>query len=206
MRQKTTKFESMAVALRELEPFINSGAHLETGKPFSQFDNLRSRELVANWLICAVMNALDGGGERMEFHSDPAGGGDGIIVDTKTDETWPTEHVLVPRPRSGDQPDIEALICQAVADKQKKGGSAYARGKTLVVFLNSGGGEWKPNRVTRNLPQHGFGAVWVMGLCGESDGEYLYGVANLHLEAGNAPALLVHIAKDFSSWCVLPVK
>lgn len=201
MSYKTTRFKSMAVALRELEPFIKSGAHLETGEPFKQFGDARSRELVANWMICAAANAEEGVGERMEFHSNPIGG-DGIIVDSKTGETWATEHVLVPMPRTASVPDIEVSIAKAVADKQKKGGAAYAAGKTLVVFLNSGGGEWKPTRATKNLPAHDFGAVWVVGLCSANDGEYVYGVANLHLEIGQAPAWTVHIAKDFASWSV----
>lgn len=201
MSYKTTRFKSMEVALRELEPYIKSGAHLETGKPFKQFGNARSRELVANWMICAAVNAEEGAEERMEFHSDPVGG-DGIIVDSKSGESWPTEHVLVPMPRTSTVPDIEASIAKAIADKQKKGGAAYATGKTLVVFLNSGGGEWMPTRVTKNLPAHDFGAVWVVGLCSADDGEYVYGVANLHLEIGQAPTWTVHIAKDFGSWSV----
>jgi len=108
----------------------------------------------------------------------------------------------VPMPRTASVPSIEASIAKAVSDKQKKGGAAYAAGKTLVVFLNSGGGEWKPTRVARNLPAHDFGAVWVVGLCSAKDGEYVYGVANLHLEIGHAPAWTVHIAKDFGSWSV----
>jgi hypothetical protein len=205
MRYKTMRFKSMAVALHELEPFIKSGTHLETGKPFKQFDHLRSRELLANWLICAAINSEEAAGKRMEFHSDPVGG-DGIIVDTKTDETWPTEHVLVPMPRNNAIPDIEASIVQVVSDKQRKGGAAYASGKTLVVFLNSGGGEWKPNRVARNLPAHDFGAVWVVGLSTAEDGEYIYGVANLYVEGGNAPTWVIHIAKDFGSWLVRRVQ
>jgi hypothetical protein len=201
MSYKTTRFKSMAVALRELEPFIKSGAHLETGKPFKQFGDLRSRELVANWMICAAVNGEEGAGEYMEFHSDPVGG-DGIIVNTKTGETWPTEHVLVPMPRGPSVPDIEASIAKAVSDKQRKGNAAYAGGKTLVVFLNSGGGEWKPNRVVRSLPAHDFGAVWVVGLCSGVDGEYIYGVANLHVDGCDAPTWTVHIAKDFGSWLV----
>jgi hypothetical protein len=200
MSYQTTRFKSMAVALRELEQFIKSPVLLETGKPLKQFGDARPRELVANWLICAAANAEEDTGERMAFHSDPTG--DGIIVDTKTGETWPTEHILVPMPRTASVSDIKASIAKAVSDKQKKGGAAYATGKTLVVFLNSGGGEWKPTRVARNLPAHDFGAVWVVGLYSANDGEYVYGVANLHLEIGHAPAWTVHIAKDFGSWSV----
>jgi hypothetical protein len=205
MRHRTTRFKSMPVALRELEPFIKCGAHLETGKPFKQFGDLRSRELLANWLICAAINSEHDAKEQMEFHSDPIGG-DGIIVDSKTNETWSTEHVLVPMPRSNATSDVEASIVKAVDGKQKKGGAAYASGKTLVVFLNSGGGEWKPNRVAKNLPAHDFGTVWVVGLCSAEDGEYVYGVANLHVEGGNAPTWVIHIAKDFTSWRVRRVQ
>src|SRR5258708_31141656 len=95
MSYRTRRFKSMAVALRELEPFIRSGVHLETGKPFKQFGDARSRELVANWMICAAANAEEDAEERMEFHSDPIGG-DGIIVDSETGDTWQTEHVMVP--------------------------------------------------------------------------------------------------------------
>lgn len=200
MSYQTTRFKSMAVALCELEQIIKSPVLLETGKPLKQFGDARPRELVANWMICAAANAEEHEvGERMAFHSDPVGG-DGIIVDTKTGETWPTEHVLVPMPRTASLPNIEASIAKAVSDKQK-GDAAYATGKTRVVFLNSGG-EWKPTRVARNLPAHDFGAVWVVGLCSAKDGEYVYGVANLHLEIGHAPAWTVHIAQDFGSWSV----
>ena len=199
MRYQTKRFKSMAIALRELEPFIKSGAHLETGKAFKNFGDLRPRELVANWLICAAVNAEESEIERMEFHTDPTGG-DGVLVDTKTNETWPTEHVLVPMHRSSTVADIEASILKAIEEKQKKGGAAYASGKTLVVFLNSGGGEWKPNRVARKLPAHDFGAVWVVGLCTAEDGEYIYGVANLYAEGGDAPTWVIQIAKDFGSW------
>jgi hypothetical protein len=199
MRYQTKRFKSMAIALRELEPFIKSGAHLETGKAFKNFGDLRPRELVANWLICAAVNAEESENERMEFHTDPTGG-DGVLVDTKTNETWPTEHVLVPMPRSSTVADIEASILKTIEEKQKKGGAAYASGKTLVVFLNSGGGEWKPNRVARKLPAHDFGAVWVVGLCTAEDGQYIYGVANLHAEGGDAPTWVIQIAKDFGSW------
>jgi hypothetical protein len=205
MSYRTIRFKSMAAALRELEQIIKSPVLLETGKPLKPFGDARPRELVANWMICAAANAEERAAERIEFHSDPIGG-DGIIADTETGETWPTEHVLVPMPRDATVPDIEASIAKAVSEKQKKGGPAYAAGKTLVVFLNSGGGEWKPTRVAKNLPPHDFGAVWVVGLCGVKDGEYIYGVTNLHLDDGQAPAWIVHIAKDFQSWSVTRIQ
>src|SRR6266702_3988074 len=94
MKYPVTRFKSLAIALKELEPFIRNGEHLQTGKPFKRFGGMRSRELLANWLMCVAINATVKA-ERLTFTSDPTGG-DGIIHDTTTDETWATEHVLIP--------------------------------------------------------------------------------------------------------------
>ena len=77
MKLKVTHFKSPAVALKELEPFIRNAKHLYSGKPFGRFGDLRSRELLGNWLICAVLNA-DRPTASYTFTSDPQGG-DGII-------------------------------------------------------------------------------------------------------------------------------
>jgi hypothetical protein len=144
MRHQVTRFKDLKTALKVLEPFIRHGEHLQTGKPLKRFGGLRSRELLANWLMCVAVNA-NVKADRLTFTSDPTGG-DGVIYDTATEETWPTEHVLVPKHRGGGEPDVEAAILKAIADKQSKGGAAYASGKTLVVLLNAGGGvAWHPN-------------------------------------------------------------
>jgi len=102
---------------------------------------------------------------------------------------------------------IDDLILQAVRDKQSKGGAAYAAGKTLVVFLENGGGSWYPNRVARQLPAElKFDAVWVVGLQGVEDGRYVYGVTLLDVRDGNAPTWCVVIANDFCSWKVEAVQ
>jgi hypothetical protein len=36
MKYPVTRFKSLAVALREIEPFIRNGVHLKTGKPFER--------------------------------------------------------------------------------------------------------------------------------------------------------------------------
>jgi hypothetical protein len=188
----------LAAALKELEPFIRNGEHLQTGKPFEQFGGMRSREMLANWLVCVVTNWADG--RQLTFSSDPTGG-DGIIEDMATGETWLTEHVLVPHLRGGETDDAEALILRAIEEKQRKGGAAYAAGKTLIVFLNAGAGIWYPNRVARQLPKplH-FGAAWAVGLQFVDGGEYVYAVTNLDLSDGDAPAFLVRISKGFDAW------
>jgi hypothetical protein len=147
MKYQVTRFKSLAVGLKELGPFIRNGEHLQTGKPSKLFGGLRSREILANWLLCVAMNSV-ATPDRLTFSSDPLGG-DGIIHDTRTGETWQTEHVLVPRSRAGNVEDTEALILQAIEQKRTKGGAAYARGKTLVVFREAAGDPWYPNRVAR---------------------------------------------------------
>jgi hypothetical protein len=111
MKHQVTQFKSLALALKELEPFVRNGEHLQTGKPFDKFGGMRSREILANWLVCVATNAATEG--ELTFCSDPIGG-DGIISDVKTGETWPTEHVIVPRLRPGETGDAETLILNAM--------------------------------------------------------------------------------------------
>jgi len=66
----------------ELAPFIRDGQHLYTGKPFDRFGDLRSRELLTNWVICVVLNA-EQPTEQFTFTSAPSGG-DGIIHDSQS--------------------------------------------------------------------------------------------------------------------------
>lgn len=110
---------------------------------------------------------------------------------------------MVPRLRSGETGDAETLILDKVNQKRAKGGVAYAAGKTLIVFLEAGAGVWYPNRVAKRLPDPLlFATVWVVGLQDVEDGEYVYGVTNLDLSAGNVPTLLVRVSRDFGSWQV----
>jgi hypothetical protein len=116
MKFNVTHFKSPEIALKELEPFVRDRRHLYTGKPFKRFGELRSRELLTNWLICAVLNAGNPRGP-FTFTSDPQGG-DGIIYDRKSATGWPTEHVMIPKATPNDVLDITALIVDAVAAKQ----------------------------------------------------------------------------------------
>jgi hypothetical protein len=204
MRYPVTRFRSLAVALKELEPFIRDGNHLQTGRRFKKFGGMLSREILANWLLCVAINSTDD--RALTFCSDPVGG-DGIICDTATGETWPTEHVMVPRLRPGQTADSGALILKVIEEKRSKGGAAYASGKTLIVFLEAGAGTWFPNKVARQLPDPLlFAAVWVVGLHGLEDGEYIYNVVHLDISDGDAPALVVQVGKDFDTWTVKRVQ
>ena len=126
MRYPVRQFKSLAVALKEIEPFIRNGEHLQTGKPFEKFGGMRSREILANWLLCVAINSTDN--RELTFSSDPVDG-DGIICDSATGETWPTEHVMVPRLRPGEKGDAEALILKVIELKRSKGGSPMPPGR-----------------------------------------------------------------------------
>ena len=200
------KFKSMAVALKTLGPYIKDATHLQSGKPFQNFGDMRSREAVANWLLCATANEIDGRNLSIASTKDPIGG-DGIIHDEDTGDSLPTEHVMVPRQSGGANADPQALILKAIDDKRKKGGAAYALGKTLVVFVDADTSEWYPNKVARALPDPlYFATVWVVSLHGVADGAYTYHVVHLDLSDGNAPVYRVHIAKDFDDWQVETVQ
>ncbi|MEQ8694279.1 MAG: hypothetical protein RIC85_03005 [Gammaproteobacteria bacterium] len=201
MKHPVKRFRNLTVALKEIEPFVRNGQHLLTGRGFKSFGDMRSREALANWLICVAINST--GKRSVTFASDPIQG-DGIIIDVASEETWPTEHVMVP-PRRNDQPDnTQSRILEAITNKRKKGGGAYAKGKTLIVFLGGKGSSWQPNKVARALPTplH-FSAVWVVALqCAEEAGPYTYAVTLLDINDGNAPIILIQIEPDFTAWSV----
>jgi hypothetical protein len=183
MKLPTKRLKNLTVGLKELERFIREPQLLQTGKKIPNFGDMLPRELLANWLLCAVLEHEKGAPDRMTVAAttDPDGG-DGIIVDTVTEDAWMTEHVIVPANDGGPDVDLHALILKQIEHKRKKGGAAYASGKTLVVFLNAGtSGEWKPNRVARALPDPlEFAAAYVVGLhLAPATGEYIYGVAQL---------------------------
>ncbi len=205
MKYKVTKFKSLHTCIKELEPFIRNGQHLQTGKPFKCFEGLRSRELLANWLLCVAVNSFTQP-DRLTFSSDPTGG-DGVIIDSATGETWPTEHVIVPTARPDEKKDIETLILEKINLKQKKGGAEYASGKTLVVFLNADLGEWYPNKIAKRLPETlDFEAVWVVALQGVEESHYVYNATRLDLSRGNAPIWRIRIWPAFDGWDVTPIQ
>lgn len=195
MKHSITTFKSLKVCLKELKPFICDGQHLETGKPFKRFGGLRSREILANWLLCAVAS-FEQKTEEFKICTDPQGG-DGIIYNTTKKQAWPTEHILVSQ-KSNESDHIQSLILKQIEKKQNKGGVAYASGKTLIVFLDKQGGEWYPNKVAKNMPHVDFESVWVMGLQNVIDGKYNYSVTQLN--ANGCPIWQIYINKNFNDW------
>jgi len=212
MKYEVVRFKNLRLALNEIAQFIREPLHLQIGKPIPRFGGLRPRELLANWLICAAFNAHNNSPDRLTFIASKGRDdffGDGILQDTATGNSFPTEHVIVPKSKAGKTVDLQVRILKAINDKNNKGGAAYASGKTLVVFLNDGtDAVWWPNRVTKGLPNplH-FGVVWVVGLQshGAQSGEYAYTVSMLELVEGSAPTFIIRTS-DFDSWVVTRIQ
>lgn len=198
MKYPVTRFKSLKVALKEIEPMVRDPRHLQTGKPLEKFGDMRPREMFANWLLCATFETIEN--RKLMFYSDPIGG-DGLIRDEATEETWQTEHVYVSQHSKG--PDVKALILDAINHKQSNG-AAYCGGKTLVVFLDTpAAGVWFPNEVTKAMPRPLlFAAVWVVGFSMIQAGSYIYNLTLLDVTDGNAPAFLLQITPDFDAWHV----
>lgn len=200
---RVTRLVSLQRALQELKPFIQDPRYLRSGRGIRNFGGMRPREFLANWLICAASNGDADG--PYSFTSDPTGG-DGIIVDEATGDTFCTEHVAVILPPDAPDPvgQAESLILKQIEDKNALG-AEYASGKTLIVFNETPAGPWLPNRLTRALPRNlHFDAVWVVGLqSADADGSYVYGVTWLRLGPFfDAPTFTVRVTPDFGSWRV----
>lgn len=197
MRYPVKQLKDLAVGLKELEPHIRHGRSLQVHPEFKSIKQ-RPRELLANWLLCAV-GCAERGKETLVISEDPLGG-DGLIVDRETVDQMFTEHVYV---RPTPDADFGALAIEALEHKVRKGRS-YARGRTLVI-LSEATGMWFPNRVARQITgTHEFKGVWAIHLDAASIAEerYAYFVAELDASAGNAPVWQVSLAEDFGAWAV----
>ncbi len=201
MKYEVRRIKSMRAALSELQRFVQSAGLLERGRPIQNFGGLRPRELVANWLVCAVVN-FERGQEDLRFTTDPTGNDcDGLIVDTaQPQEVFFTEHVFI---SERDKGEAEALILERIAHKNAHG-AEYARNRTLVVFANGGAGEWFPNRIARRVerPFH-FADLWVISLqCAGAGRGYVYGVTRPDLTGRVATVWHVIVSPDFDAWKV----
>lgn len=197
MKYQVKQLRNLAMALKELEPHARHGRSLQVHREFKSIGQ-RPRELLANWLLCAV-GCAGRGEETLAISQDPLGG-DGLIVDRETGEQMFIEQVYVPPQKDAD---FEALAVKALQDKVAKG-DAYAAGRTLVI-LSEATGMWHPNRLARQIAgTHGFNGVWVVHLDAQAiaEGRYAYLVAELAVSEGDAPVSRVSIAEDFGSWTV----
>lgn len=162
---------------------------------------MRSREVLANWLLCAVFIAEEG--EQLTFGSDQLGG-DGIVWSESTGQVWPTEHVMVPRTGAEKNPDVEKRILDAIVQKNSKGGAAYASGKTLIVFIDPPVCRGYPIGWRRTCLNRFISTVaWAVGLQKVTeDGSYIYAFTSLDPEHDPVPIWLVRILPSFDEWDV----
>lgn len=197
MKYKVKRLKSLAVALKELEPHIRDGRKIKSHPEFKSIKQ-RPRELLGNWLMCAVANA-ERGAETIHIYSDPFDG-DGMLVNSATDEKMFIEQVYA---RAEDGADAEALITKAFFLKAGKG-EEYAAGRTLVI-LSDASGSYFPNRLARQFKgKHHFMGVWLLGLDAAAIAErrYTYTIADISGETELAPVWRVTLADDFSTWAV----
>lgn len=131
VNKKINFIKDFKIALKDMEPYVKDPNYLIKGREFTNF-SLRPREAWANWLLCVVLRKLHG--DNLTFSEDP--NGDGFVVDTKTGEIIPTEHVsALENPLNpllilkGEDRIINAI------DLKIKKGAEYAEGKWLVVFF-----------------------------------------------------------------------
>lgn len=207
MSVRIKRLKDLKVALEELEPFVRNGRHLKSGRPFASMNDMRSRELLGNWLVCAVGN-FENGDDDLTIGSSPnIVGGDGLVVSRRDENRLMVmEHVYVPVEVGANGGSIEAAVAKAEADKATKG-TPYAKGKSLVVFSEMHG-KWYPNRAAKAVADtHAFEEVWAYHLLRDRPVDtYAYGVSLLDVTKGDAPAWIVEIDPNFDGWRVIRIQ
>lgn len=203
MNPPIKRFKSMGAALQYLAPFIREpyAKLLRTGRPLADFGGMLPRELLGNWLVCVTANK-DQPDRPLYFTTDPTGG-DGVVIDEKNEIAYHFEHVFAPQPATGEILSGDELVKAAVAQKQRKGGRAYAAGKNLVVLLDKAD-SLCPTETARTLPQHDFAGVWVIAQVDLVLDEYAFAVTRLFPMEGHeqAPTFWVRINQKFDTWGV----
>lgn len=196
MKYRVTQIRDLKSVLKDMEAFIKDPRYLRIGRDLSNF-SLRPREILANWLMCVVGNHISRE-DGLTFTEDPTGG-DGVIRNRQSGECFLTEHVFVGVPQTVTGNSVEYMIVNAVEHKKKKG-TAYAKGKHLVVFSEAKG-SWLPNRVGKIIDQqHSFESVWAVGLENVSGSVYNYWV--VLFGASHSPSWRVSVDFDRCEWTI----
>ena len=202
MKAQVKRVKDLSAVLKDLERYVKAPQFLYSGRAFRNF-GLLPREVLGNWMICAVGNFEDSTA-LLTFGTDPMGG-DGIVVNKKDGDVFFTEHVFIPRAASTATTTVEDLMCASVDHKAKKG-AAYARGRHLVIFSEATG-LWYPSRAARRIAgTHAFTSVWALHIDRGDDVEYVYSVTLLDAAREQAPVWKVVIGGDFKSWRVLRIQ
>lgn len=194
MEVKRKIVKDLKIALKDMKPGVQQLQPLLTGRDLNNF-SLRPREVWANWLLCAVLQHVQG--TDITFGEDEQG--DGIFLDKKTGQWVMTEHVSALDNASSTQPlpSGEARIIEAIDSKIKKGPD-YAKNKYLIVFFD-GAGSWRRDKVREAINgRHNFMLVFLIGLLTSGKEGYAYSVTELH--ENSSITFKVHINSSFTDW------
>lgn len=185
--------------LLDFKPMVERLDPLMVGREIDNFAQ-RPREAWGNWLLCAVLKVTVG--NEVTFSDNPDG--DGFIVDSKTGQLVPIEHVsALENPKSSTKlPNGEARIIQAIEKKINKG-SDYAKGKILLVFFD-GAGAWYRDKVRAAINgKHNFISIYCVGLVSSGPGGYEYTLTHFDPKTPTfSITYKVKIHPSFTSWKV----
>jgi hypothetical protein len=196
---------SLSAAIKEIGPFIVGN---KLGKRFKSYDGLLLREVLGNWLLCAILNDQCATPGRYTFTTEPKGGGaDGAILDKTTGLAMATEHVMATRWRDGKlvekvEEGADQLVAEAILHKKSKG-PRYGTDKILVVYLEANVAGYSPRAIREHLPPDtAFADVLVVVPQG---GLWEYDVIHASSTFADPPTYRVSISKDFDDWKVEPL-
>ena len=193
--------KDLRLVLKDFESMVKDPRHLWNGRDIKNF-SLRPREAWANWLICAVLQKIHG--SYVTFAED--NNGDGILVDIKSGNVLPTEHVSALNiPKGKKLAEGEQRIIEAINLKIARG-PEYANGKSLVVFFD-GAGIFYRNKVRESIyKKHEFESVFCVGLLTSDKDGYVYTVTEFRDSYGDKSLThKVRINESFTDWAVYQI-
>ena len=198
VKNKVTAMKDPKSLLRDIiVPYMRSRQLIMSGRERPEFGQ-KPREIIANWLICAVAN-YQAGKNEWTFSNDPEGG-DGVIVSRSTGDGWRTEHVIALQPEHLNDDSAATRLVLAVEHKNKRGDS-YAKGSYLVIFAEGLGSTFNPNEVSQRIRgQHAFESVWAVGLQEAEQNEHRYWVTCF--DERPCPCLMVTVNLERAEWSV----
>lgn len=198
---KLKVIKDFQIALKDLEPMVKNPAYLWNGRDLQNF-SLRPREAWANWLITVVLQHMHK--RDITFMEDDSG--DGFIIDKELRIIVPTEHVsALEIPKGKKLPSGEQRIIDAINLKISKG-TDYAKDKLLIVFFDGAGKFYRSKIREAIFGNHGFEAVFCVGLLDSNENGYSYSVTEFRDSFGDQSVThQVEIDGKFSGWNITQI-
>lgn len=197
-RKTVKQIKDFKIALKDFEPMVKGVKDLVNGRDITNF-SLRPREAWANWLLCVVLQKVNG--DDITFVEDTKG--DGIILNKGTGAWIRTEHVsAMDTPAKKPLPQGEARVIAAINHKIDRGPD-YAKNKNLVVFFD-GAGNFYRNKIRESIRgRHNFHMVYAIGLLWSNERGYAYSVTEFHYH--ESVTFKVVINNDFTDWTIYKI-